>query len=399
MRANVKKEQILILGGGFAGVKAALELAGDEHFSLTLISDKEDFRYYPALYRSATGGARKLSVIPLKDIFRDDAVRLIKGTAQRLDTRKKTVHISGGKTLAYDKLLIALGMGTNYFGIEGLKEYSYGIKSIEEAEELKSHLHKQLMDDKKPDLHYVVVGAGPTGVEISGALPAYLKKIIAQHNLPKRTIRVELVEAAKRVMPRMPRSVSRATKRRLKRLGVKVMTNQHVQAETADTLMVNNKPIKSHTVIWTAGVTNSRFFKDNSFVLSEHGKVVVDPYLQASENVFVLGDNADTPYSGLAQTALYDALYVSTNLKRSALGETMLPYKPKQPIYVTPTGPNWASVVWGRLKIYGRLGWWLRRLADLVAYHDFEPWWPASQIWMAEDDSEDPCPVCGNFKQ
>lgn len=391
----MSKQRLLIIGGGFAGVKAALSLCSDDRFSVQLVSNHPDFRYYPALYRSATGGSRRISAIPLINIFEHHHVAVLQDTAIRLDRTKKELHTKNGEVLKYDTLIIALGVVTNYFDIKGLKEYSYGIKSIEEAEKLKQHLHKQMIRDSQPDLNYVVVGAGPTGIELAGALPSYLRQIMKQHNLKqRRRIHVELVEAAPRVMPRMSKDISRAFARRLKRLGVHIYTNQKVEAETADSLVVNNKPIKSHTVVWTAGVTNNPFLKDNQFMFSSHGRVRVNEYMQAEPNIYVLGDNAETPYSGMAQTALYDALFVANNIKRAADGQLQKTYKPKRPIYVTPTGPKWAAVVWGPMRFYGRIGWGLRRLADLVAYHDFEPWWPASQLWVAETASEDDCPLC-----
>ncbi len=108
----------------------------------------------------------------------------------------------------------------------------------------------------------------------------------------------------------------------------------------------------------------------------------------------MLGDNADTLYSGVAQTALYDGVFVATNLVRQADSQAMQAYKPKRPIYVTPTGPNWASVVWDGVHLFGWVAWMLRRAADLIGYHDYQPWWSASKLWLAEKAEEDSCPLC-----
>lgn len=335
-----------------------------------------------------------LSAISLKTIFREHPdVKVMHATATTVDRQKKTVATSEGD-VSYQTLIVALGVTTNYFGIKGLDKYSYGIKSIEEADTFKHHLHQQLIEEGKPDLNYIIIGAGPTGVELAGALPGYLRRITKQHNMPKRRINIELIEAAPRVMPRMPKDVSRSFRRRLRSLGVKVYTNQKVEAETADALMVNGKPIESQTVVWTAGVTNNAFLKQNNFTSNDRGKVVVNQYLMAEDDIYVLGDNADTPYSGMAQTALHDAVYVSQNMIDKVNGKKLRAYKPKKPIYVTPCGPHWASVLWGKVRINGRLGWMLRRFADLRAYHDYQPWWPASQIWMAEYTEQESCPLC-----
>jgi NADH dehydrogenase len=396
---SLAPRQIVILGGGFGGVKAALELCEDARFRVTVVSNHPDFRYYPALYRSATGGARRISAIPLATLFEGKQVDIVIARAANLDRNQHTVHTGNGEVIDYDELIIALGVTTNYFGIKGLPEYSYGIKSIEEAEEFKAHIHQQMVEDKRPDLNYVVIGGGPTGVELAGALPQFIKTVAHKHKLGHHKVRVELIEAAPRILPRAPESISRATTKRLGHLGVTVRTSQKVEAETADALVVNGQKIQTETVVWTAGVTNNRFLQDNKFALSDHGKAVVDQYLRAEEHIFVIGDNADTPYSGVAQTALYDAKFVTDNLKRGAAGESYKTYKPRRPIYVTPTGPHWASVIWGKVSFVGRLGWWLRRAADWIGYHDLEPWWPASKHWMAEKYEEDTCFICANADQ
>jgi NADH dehydrogenase len=387
-------EQILIVGGGFGGVKAALELSEDSRFKVTLLSDDSDLRYYPTLYHTATGGPRANSSIPLDRIFNRCPVEIINGHAVSLDRKAKQVITSDGRNLSYDTVIFGLGVVTNYFGIAGLQEYSYSIKSQVEAARFKSHLHAQLIDEKKPDLNYVIVGAGPTGIELAGALPAYLKQIIKNHNLRARSIHIDLIEAGPRLLPRLPADVSKAVQRRLKRLGIKLYVGSAVQGETADELTVNGKAIRSHTVIWTAGVTNHPFFKDNGFVITSRGKVAVDVYLQADDNIFVIGDNANTPYSGLAQTALVDGEFVAKNLKRRAGGKNFKGYDPKQPITVIPAGPHWAAVIWGRTHFNGRSGWLIREAADLLGFHDLESWLKATKQFMTEFEQQDDCPVC-----
>src|SRR5579884_2778687 len=111
-----KKEKVLIVGGGFGGARAALELADDERFSVTLLSDDSDFRYYPTLYHTATGGSRANSSIPLSQIFDEKPVRIIKGTAEKLDRKAKLLTTQDGETYGYDTLILGLGVVTNYFG-------------------------------------------------------------------------------------------------------------------------------------------------------------------------------------------------------------------------------------------------------------------------------------------
>lgn len=390
----MSKEKVLVVGGGFGGVKAALELAGDEHFDVTLLSDSLELRYYPTLYHTATGGKRANSSIPFDTIFKDKKIHLEQGNAATVDRKAKTLTTTEGKTYPYDSLILALGVVTNYFGIPGLDQFAYSIKSQSEVARFKAHLHQQLIDDKQPDLNYVIVGAGPTGIELAGALPHYLRQVIQHHGLPAKTIHIDLIEAAPRLLPRQPKDTSRSVHKQLKKLGIKLYLGSAVQGETVDELTVNGKPIRSHTVVWTAGVTNHPFFKDNQFVIMNRGKVAVDVYLQAEENIFVLGDNANTPFSGLAQTALHDGDFVARNLRRRVAGKDFKSYVAKRPITVIPAGPKWAAVVWGKLRIYGWAGYFLREAADLVGFHDLEPWVEATKQFLTEFNTQDDCDVC-----
>lgn len=387
-------QKVLILGGGFGGAKVALELADSKDFAVTLISDQPDFRFYPALYTTATGRDRAASFIPLKEIFDGKSINLAEDFVTKLDRVGKSVECRSGKSYSYDILIVALGSITNYLGIKGLAEFAYGIKLVRDAKRLRDHIHKQLLDDQKPDVNYIVIGGGPTGVELAGALPEYIKHVMKSHGLKDKKLNVHLVESAARLLPQMPRSYSRAVAKRLRRLGVELDLNQKVEAETVDSLTVSGQPIKSRSVIWTAGVASNPFLENNEFKLNDRGKVIVDQYLQSEPGVFVIGDNAATPYSGMAQTALHNACFVADNLKRKVHGQSLVAYRAVEPAYVTPVGPHWAAVKWRGLHFYGLFGWLVRRVADAVAYHDLESWAKATDHWLAEDRSADDCQTC-----
>ena len=219
------KERVLIVGSGFGGTKAALELAGDPRFAVTLLTNDLNLRYYPAFYHTATGGKRANSSLPLIDIFAAKEVTLASGSVTTLDRKAKTITTADGTVYPYDTLVLGLGVVTNYFGIPGLADYSYSIKSVAEAERFKAHLHQQLIDDRQPDLNYVIIGAGPTGIELAGALPLYLRRIMKLHGIKHRAVHIDLIEAAPRLLPRLPTDASRMVRRQLKRLGVKLYTN------------------------------------------------------------------------------------------------------------------------------------------------------------------------------
>lgn len=392
---KTKKPKVVIVGGGFGGVKAALDLTREDYFDITIITENDSFRYYPSLYRTATGGSRAVSDIGLEDIFEERKIRIVQKRATLLDRAQKHIRTADGEEYGYDYLVLALGVVTNYFNIPGLEELSFGIKSVEDAEELKKHLHRQITDERKPDLNYVVVGGGPTGIELAGVLGDYIRYICDKHGVKRPAVHVDLVEAGRRLVPRMPRDISRRIARQLRTQGVKLYLNAKVEGQTASELLVNGKPIRSHTVIWTAGTSNNPFFTENGFQLSSNRKVRVDQYLQAEPSIFVIGDNADTPYSGMAQTALFDGAYVAKSLlilERDQ--QAPAPYKAKKPIYVLPAGPRWAAVLWGPFRVYGRKGWLLRRAADLLGYRDYEDVFAATKLWFAEYEKDDICPIC-----
>ncbi len=390
------KVKVLIVGAGFAGTKAALDLADDDRFDVSLLSNSDHFTYFPTLYHVATGSPKTNAAIPLKTILDGKDITLIRGQATTLDRKAKTITTDDNKTYSYDTLILALGVVTNYFNIPGLAELSYGVKSIDEIETLKKHLHDQIVSKHQPDLNYVVVGGGPTGVELAGTLGLYLKHVMQRHNIEQRAIHIDLVEALPRLLANMPKDVGRMVARRLKRRGVKLYLNQKVEGETANDLVINDKPLQSHTVIWTAGTANNPFFAANKFATTANHKVATDVFLQAEPDIFVLGDNANTPFSGLAQTAVHDGKYVAANLKRRASGKHMKSYSVHYPITVIPIGEGWAAVVRGNIHIYGWIGWVLRQAADIRAFHDFEPWSKSINQWFSYTDSEEACPICLN---
>lgn len=367
----MKKTKLVIVGGGFGGVKLAHDLADDARFEITLISERDYFCYYPSLYHSATTGLTRESIIPLKDIFGDTAVTVVHNKVTGLDKKAKKIICRNSKAYDYDYLVLALGVVTNYFGIEGLDKYSYGIKSKEEVERFKAHVKSKVASKEKQDHNYLIVGGGPTGIELAGSLPGYIRSLAKQTGKDI-DFKVTLIEAANRLMPRGSKSMSRSLKRRLNNLGVKVMTNAHVQGEDINSLTIDGKKIESTCVVWTAGMSNNPFFAENGFVMHNR-HVAVNAYLEAEDNIYVLGDNANTPYAGFAQTAMNDAKFVGTNLIRKLEGKDPKSYKVKKPVCVTPVGARWAALQYGKIEMYGMMPWVLRRLADARAHVELEP--------------------------
>jgi NADH dehydrogenase len=253
------------------------------------------------------------------------------------------------------------------------------------------------MDEPAPDKNYVVIGAGPTGVELSAALTSYMKDVVRKHGLRRRRINVNLIEAAPRVLPASSLRISQKTVQHLRKLGVKVLLNKKVEGETGDQLVISGKTIPTRTVIWTAGVTNNPFFAANksAFTLNDHSKVVVNDHLRVDENVYVIGDNADTPHSGLGLTAVHNARYVSKDIKKRLAGIEITPaYKPMTPATAVPVGPHWGIFQYRNIILWGIPAAILRSLADLVAYNDIVGPIKAIKIWLRSDSREEICTVC-----
>jgi NADH dehydrogenase len=296
----------------------------------------------------------------------------------------------------YDRAIFAMGVVTTYFGIIGLDEYSYSIKSAEEVMRFKKHLHEYVAADRHLDKNYVIVGAGPTGVELTAALATYLAHIAEKHAVTRSKVSLDLVEAAPRVLPRMSEKASGLVAKRLKQLGVKVMTNKKVEMQDDDSIMVSGRDILSQTVVWTSGVSNHPFFKEHSdvFRLAANGKVEVDAQLQAAHHIFVIGDNANTEFAGLAQTAVHNARFVARVIRADIHGEEPPRFKSKTPAVVVPVGHNWAIFEYKKLRLSGLAGSLVRRAADFVAYMELFPPGVAWRLWWAEAHSEDACDIC-----
>lgn len=260
-----------------------------------------------------------------------------------------------------------------------------------EIKRLKQHLYNDIAERGTVDSRYVVVGGGPTGVELSAALGSYIHRLCKRYGVKHSNISIELIEAAPRILPRMSEKSSRKVAKRLEKLGVAVKTGKTVQSASADDLVVDGESLESRTVIWTSGVANHPFFKENeaAFTLNERGKVVVDEYMQAAEGLYVIGDNAATPFTGLAQTALHDALYVANHLERKQAGKKPKKYKAVMPPVVVPVGKGWAVFEWHWLRLYGWIGALLRRAADFIGYNDMLPIGQALGVWRASTVMED----------
>lgn len=390
-------KQLVIVGGGFAGVRVARQLRKQKNIKITLVNESEDFRYCPALYRAATGFKLGTARLPLEWMLLDNPnADLILGKAEKINPKQKFVALEDGTKLHYDYAVLAMGSVTTYFNIEGLHEHSYGIKTAEEVVKLREHLHDKVAQKSHLEENYVIVGAGPTGVELAGALGAYLQRIARRHKAKKHNINIWLIEAAPRILPQMSDKAASVAQKRLERLGVKIALDTQVKGETLQTLKTSAGSIKTHTVIWTAGSANNPFFIKNTkqFRLNNRNKVLVDEYLRSHPDVYVIGDNAATKYSGTALTAIRHGNFTAKDIA-ARLNHRARPHKyESSPVSVVPAGKAWAVMQYRGLIIHGRVASWIRKVADYVGYSDVLGYFRALTIWSNSETMEDACRIC-----
>lgn len=376
---------VVVVGGGFGGVKAALELSKKQIGKITLISDESYFLHHATLYATATGKNMAESVIPLKTIFAEHPnVELVQDKITAFDPTRHL--ITGKKDYHYDKLILALGSVTTYFGIKGMKEHSYGIKSLDQIHAFQDHIHDELVN-KKLDKEYFVVGAGSTGVEMASAFNEYLKYLKTTYRLKQTTSKVTLVEAAPRIVPHLSKTASNKLTRELKHQGVKVLAGHRVAALENDRIIIDSKSYPTTTVIWTSGVANNPFFKHNAqyFHLADDGRVNVNPYLEALNDVYVIGDNNSVKYSGTAWPTLNQAKHVARNITKVATKRPQGHFHPTSSPAGIPLGSKWGYVEWHGVYVSGRFGAGIRRLMELYGYCQLLPFSKALPVWRAHD--------------
>ena len=372
----MNQTRVVIVGGGFAGVKAALELSNDMNFAVQLITPHTRFEYHGAMYRSATGRSPLEVVVPMKEIFAESKnVEVILDSVIELQPENKQVEGESGREYEYDILVFAVGYVVNYFGIEGMAMHAESMYSIADAIKLRHRLVGAFRKShgKKP-VHISVIGAGPTGVEIVSDIKNFAKIVEGRHALDHIEVRPRLVEAADRVLPQLSEQSSQAAFERLQQLGVTVDTETRVLKCHSDAIETDKGTKLSDITIWTAGSKANPMFASypGVFEIAESGRVMVNEYLQSlDDSIYIIGDAADTKYSGMAQTAIHNAIAAAENIRRQVKGEELKKYTPKRPAYVVPIGGEWALLEGEKEVIIGDKGWKARREADKWVLENF----------------------------
>lgn len=399
-------KKVVIVGGGFAGVRCALDLSRKRlpDTKIVLITDRPHFEYHAALYRVVTGRSPLEVCIPLAEIFEGSDVEVVVDAIDAVDLKDRRVTGHSGSHYSFDFLVLALGSETVYFDIPGLQELSYGFKSINAALRLKRHLHeifsmdtKLSLDERVTRAHLVVVGGGASGTELAGELAAYTKKLSRSHDVPSSLVTIDLIEAAPRLLPLLPEDVSARVRERLQALGVNVFLNRVVVKEEVERVYLKDMEMKSKTLIWTAGVKPNKLYQTiEGLTFDKKGAVIVDHFLQpvGLEDIFVLGDAAATPYTGMAQTAIQDGRFAAGTIAVTLTGKKRMLYDEKKPVYAVPVGPGWAAILWGRWRFYGRIGWFIRRFLDFRFFLSILPFAKALLVFRDGKRLSETCPLC-----
>ncbi len=380
----MKQTKLVIVGGGFAGVKTALELSNKPGFEIKLISTHTNFEYHGALYRSATGYSPMEVTIPLKEIFkRSKNVELVLDTVAAINPKRKIMRSETGEEYVYDVAVLAMGNDVNYFGIEGMDQHSFSMTTIPQTIALRTRLTELFkVPGSKPTI--AVVGAGPTGVELAGELQNYARRVAHRYGRRLAHPKVILLEGADRILPMLDPVLSAKAYKRLIKLGVEMRLSTRVNSCEPGKVCISGEDIEADVIVWTAGSAPVDFYANHPRIFKlDKGRVVVDEYLRVPghQDIYVLGDNAATKYSGMAQTALHDARFVARNLLRIQAGVKPVAYRPRHPIYVVPVGEKWAVVQTQKNLISGYRGWLVRRRADRWIFKNFLPYKAAIRQW------------------
>lgn len=368
------EHRVVIIGGGFGGIRTALDLSKNKLCKVTLISSQENFEYYPGLHKLLGVHEHTVASIPLLTIFEHTPVELVYDRVISVDTTTKTITTEN-QLIQADSIVVAVGSQTEYFGIAGLKEMAFGFKSVAEATKLRSHIETMFQKHAHTEkvesvigLHIVVVGAGPNGVDLAGELAVYTKHLAKKYAVTESLVTIDLIEAAPRVLAMLPEAVSNKVHKRLRDLGINVFCNRDMKEHESWTVDLADMTIGTKTVIWTAGVTTNELVKSiTGFTLGKKNRVAVDGYLQATgiEGVYCIGDAADTPYAGLAQTALVDGAFVADTIKRKIIGKPLHVYAPKPNAFNIGVGPHWSVMMVGSLISYGLIPYIVRTMIDI----------------------------------
>ena len=388
MRINLPEtgqERIVIIGGGFAGLTLARKLA-KSNYQIVLLDKNNYHQFQPLFYQVAMAGLEPSSIaFPLRKLFQGNKnvyLRICEVT--EVDTENQCLETSSG-LVNYDYLVIATGADTNFYGNQAFMEHTIPMKSVSEA----LYLRNRILSDYEesltiPDydlrqglIDIVIVGGGPTGVEVAGAL-AEMKKYIIHKDYPEldtSEIDIYLVQAADRLLPTMSEKASSKALEFLKRLEVKVILNDRVMDyDGKEVKLANGATIRTDKVIWAAGIIGNFLsgFPEQTWTKGRRLKVNRFNQIEGYENIYAIGDIAcmveehwPEGQPQVAQTAMQHAKLLAKNFKRKEKGQSMKQFSYKDLGSMATIGRNKAVVDLPRFKFQGAFAWFVWLLVHL----------------------------------
>jgi NADH dehydrogenase len=373
------RPEVVIVGGGFAGLYTARALRGAP-VHVTIADRRNHHLFQPLLYQVATAALNPADIAaPIRSVFRGwPNVSVVLAEAVGIDLAAKKLMLADGE-LPYDYLVLATGATHSYFGHDEWARFAPGLKSIEDALDIRRRvLLAYEMAEREEDLErrrewmtFVIIGGGPTGVELAGALAEISRQALSrefQHIDPTQA-RIILIESVPRVLPPYPEDLSAKARSQLERLGVEVRTGARVTGVDANGVLLGPERILARTAIWAAGVAASPLARTLGAPLDRAGRVVVDPTLAVPgrDDVYVIGDLAAVqqdgkPVPGVAPAAIQMGRHIARNIRRALAGQPRQPFRYRDKGSFATIGRGKAvGEMLGRLKLWGFPAWvaWL----------------------------------------
>jgi NADH dehydrogenase len=371
-----KLPHVVIVGAGFGGLETAQKLA-HAPVQITLIDRHNYHLFQPLLYQIAIAGLVPSQIAyPVRTIFRRQKnLTFQMSEVTSIDFASRYIR-TNGSVIAYDYLVLAIGGQTNFFGVTGAEENGFQLKSIESATGTRNHLLRMLeqasrevdIEKRRALLTFVVVGAGPTGVETAGALAELITHVMTKDypEMDLKDVKVILLEATGNVMAAYPPELRKATVKLLESKDVEILLNTRLTDYNGQRItLADGEQIETYTLIWTAGVRSAELTDQLGVQQAASRRVRVEPTLQVPQHpeVFVLGDAAyledghGQPLPMLATVAQQEAKVAAQNLQKILKGETPEPFQYKDPGLLATIGRNAAVArIWG-LSFSGFIAW------------------------------------------
>jgi NADH:ubiquinone reductase (H+-translocating) len=373
---------ILIVGAGFAGVACARRLVRQNNVTVTILSDSEQFQYYPAIFRSFGSRNRIHSQLPLKKMLPDECI-VITEKVVSVDIENNSVMTESGTAYSGDYVVLCTGMQICYFNIPGMLETALPLRSTNDAihltnhiDELFSHYHNDIDSSREMAFRFVIVGAGPAGCEIAVPILQYAKTKAREYNVPETFVRVEIVESKDRILSNLSEKTAQLITNRLISKGITIRVNSMVKQGQDIMAQLENDSIQTRTIVWSAGISPTDISQHiDGLEYDNRGKILVDVYMLAmgSNTVYIAGDIAATPKSGLAQTAIYDANYIADDIIRRCRNSNRIEYVLPKTSSIVPTDRGYGVVETAGYVFSGYIGWAGRAFADLIYYWSVLP--------------------------